>query len=152
MKIYIAGPLFSNAEKRFNEEIDCHLRNMGFDTFLPQRQGYEKSQYIDKIESEGSVTKKEIFAELNASIFSKDIEEIRNCDILLIILDGRVPDEGACVELGFAFALNKKCIGIKTDSRTLLAGQDNPMIMGCLENKVASSIQDLINILKEYRK
>jgi nucleoside 2-deoxyribosyltransferase len=152
MKIYIAGPLFSSAEKRFNEEIDYHLQSMGFDTFLPQRDGYEKSQCIDKTESEDGVSKKEILVKLDASIFSKDTQEIRNCDILLIILDGRVPDEGACVELGFAFALNKKCIGIKTDSRTLLAGQDNPMIMGCLENTVAHSIQDLKNILKEYIK
>ena len=148
----MAGPLFSSSEKRFNEEIDCQLRNMGFDTFLPQRDGYEKAQYIEKIESEDSVTKKKALVKLNASIFSKDIQEIKSCDILLIVLDGRVPDEGACVELGFAFALGKKCIGIKTENRTLMSGQDNPMITGCLDSKIANSIEDLINILKEYRK
>ena len=29
---------------------------------------------------------------------------IKNCDILIFFLDGRVPDEGACVELGMAYA------------------------------------------------
>lgn len=43
-------------------------------------------------------------------------------------MDGRSIDEGASFELGYAFALGKVCVGLKTDNRTLLAIGDNPMI------------------------
>ena len=49
-----------------------------------------------------------------------------------MVLDGRVPDEGACVELGIAYANNKRCYGIKSDARSVEINLDlNPMIRGC---------------------
>jgi nucleoside 2-deoxyribosyltransferase len=74
-----------------------------------------------------------------------DIEKIQKSDILLLILDGRVPDEGACVELGIAYALKKECVGLKTDSRSLMENLDNPLILGALKGKIARSINDLRN-------
>ena len=54
-------------------------------------------------------------------------------DILFINLDGRVPDEGACVELGIAYASGKRCYGAKTDTRALELDMDlNPLISECL--------------------
>ncbi|GAB6284751.1 MAG: hypothetical protein STSR0009_09510 [Methanoregula sp.] len=76
-------------------------------------------------------------------IFNLDVEEIKKSDILIIILDGRVPDEGACVELGIAYALNKICIGLKTDPRYLMDNLDNPLILGALKGKLAKNITDL---------
>jgi hypothetical protein len=43
-------------------------------------------------------------------------------------------DEGACFELGYAFALGKTCVGLKTDSRTLFPFGDNPMIEAALRH------------------
>ena len=54
-------------------------------------------------------------------------------DIVFINIDGRVPDEGACVELGMAYAAGKRCYGLKTDTRSIESSLDiNPMITGCL--------------------
>jgi nucleoside 2-deoxyribosyltransferase len=61
-------------------------------------------------------------------IFAKDIEAIERCNILLIIMDGRVIDEGASFELGYAYSRGKICIGLKSDVRSLLPVGDNPMI------------------------
>ena len=36
-----------------------------------------------------------------------------------MVLDGRIPDEGACVELGIAYANGKRCYGVKTDARSV---------------------------------
>jgi nucleoside 2-deoxyribosyltransferase len=110
MRVYIAAPLFSDSEKKFNQELDRFLKGLGFDTLLPQHDGYEKAE-LDKNFPSSVVNKK---------IFTKDISELRDCDILLMVLDGRVPDEGACVELGVAYASGKVCIGLKTDKRTLI--------------------------------
>ena len=64
-------------------------------------------------------------------------------NLLIFIMDGRVPDEGACVEIGIAFALGIDCIGIKTDSRSFISGYDNPMITGALKNRVARDFDEL---------
>ena len=44
MKIYFAGPLFSEAEKRFNLALTGRLESAGFEVFLPQRDGVEKDK------------------------------------------------------------------------------------------------------------
>jgi nucleoside 2-deoxyribosyltransferase len=71
-------------------------------------------------------------------VFEGDLEAIRNSDVLLMILDGRAPDEGACFELGYAYSLNKVCVGLQTDVRRLLTIGNNPMIVGALTARGAS--------------
>ena len=50
------------------------------------------------------------------------------CDAILFVFDGRVPDEGACFELGYCYAKGKRCIGYKTDARSFIDGYDNVML------------------------
>ena len=67
-------------------------------------------------------------------------------------LDGRVPDEGACVELGIAYANNKRCYGIKSDARSVELNLDlNPMISECFI-KLFYNLdgEELIASLKSY--
>jgi len=137
-RIYIAGPLFSQGELEFNLIVNEHLKNLHFDTFLPQKDGHKLSDLISNNQKSDAVK----------TIFEKDIEEIKKSDIILFIMDGRVPDEGACVELGIAYALGKHCIGLKTDPRFLMDSIDNPLILGALKGKIAKSIIELENILE----
>lgn len=140
-KVYIAGPLFSRAEKEFNEKIDKHVQAMGFKTFLPQRDGYLladlMAQFSDKQDAIDT-------------IFYKDVEEIKGCDVVLFVLDGRVPDEGACVEVGLAYAYDKECIGFKSDSRSLMSEMDNPLLVGVLKGRIAKSFSELETFLLNF--
>lgn len=43
-------------------------------------------------------------------IFEKDVQELKNSDVVVFNMDGRVPDEGACVEIGIGYALGKECV------------------------------------------
>lgn len=140
-KVYIAGPLFSHAEIEFNEKVDTYLRNLGFETFLPQRDGYLLADLMTQYSSK---------QEAVDIIFYKDIEEIKNCDIVLFVLDGRVPDEGACVEVGLAYAYAKECIGFKSDPRSLMGDMDNPLLLGVLKGRIAKSFSELDTFLKEF--
>ncbi|MBR0137988.1 MAG: nucleoside 2-deoxyribosyltransferase [Erysipelotrichaceae bacterium] len=85
-------------------------------------------------------------------IFNKDKDEVLAADIIFVLLDGRVPDEGACVELGMAYMAGKRCYGIKSDARSVELDMDlNPMITGCLEKLFYNlNGEDLIKELKEY--
>ena len=66
--------------------------------------------------------------EAKLRVFKEDIKAIDSCDVLLILMDGRTIDEGACFELGYVYCLGKTCVGLKTDARSLFVFGDNPMI------------------------
>ena len=141
MRIYFAGPLFSEAERDFNIKVAKALREEGFDVFLPQ----ENSQ-VDEIPDTDEKRRR-----LFNGFFTKDIEAIDSSDILLIVMDGRVPDEGACFELGYAYARGKICVGLKTDSRVSEMGTDNAMLVGSLGDNVATDLESLTTMLKSIK-
>ena len=121
-KIYFAGPMFNQAEKDFNLEITKVLEDCGYQVFLPQRDGIEAAKLEGKTEDE-----------LIRMIFALDAGEVKKADIIFMNIDGRVPDEGACVELGIAYGIGKRCYGFKTDTRVEERGLGlNPMISGCM--------------------
>ncbi len=142
-RVYFAAPLFSDAEREYNLKIVGILESYGYEVFLPQRDGFLAPELEGKTEQE-----------ITDIIFEKDKEEVLKADILFILLDGRVPDEGACVELGIAYASGKRCYGFKSDARAVELGMDlNPMITGCFI-KLFYNLdgEELIRSLKEYLK
>ncbi len=90
--------------------------------------------------------------ELIKMIFDLDAGQVRKADIIFMNIDGRVPDEGACVELGIAYGIGKRCYGFKTDSHSVEMGLDmNPMISGCMIKIFKNFDGDkMIEELKQY--
>ena len=94
-------------------------------------------------------------SERNKAIFDLDVKEVLDCDIFLFVLDGRVPDEGACFELGIAYNQKsqnnskKHIIGLHTDMRaSFINSKLNAMIEGSFD-KIFISEKDLIDYLRE---
>jgi nucleoside 2-deoxyribosyltransferase len=151
MLIYFAAPLFCQAERAFNLQLTQELEERGFTVFLPQRDGVEisKPPYNEMAGDE-----------LRQTIFAVDRDKILEADVFLFVLDGRVPDEGACVELGIAYGQkhllqrDKLLVGLQTDMRApfaFLGAKLNPMIH-CALDYVADNEKDLIAALEEYRR
>ena len=140
-RIYFASPLFSEGEREYNLKIVEVLESYGYEVFLPQRDGFLAPD-LEGMTEEAKIKK----------IFAKDEEEVLKADIMFFLLDGRVPDEGGCVELGIAYAAGKRCYGFKSDARSLEPDLDlNPMITGCF-TKIFYDLdgEKLLNSLKEY--
>lgn len=137
--VYLAGPLFSLAERTFNHDLK-NLLSPYFTVYLPQEDGGLLVNMIKAGLPERLAYQK---------VFDIDIRAINECDLLLIILDGRSVDEGAAFELGYAHAKGKKCYGLKTDPRQLLHTGNNPMIDGPLE-MIFESIEQLLNWAKSH--
>ena len=81
-----------------------------------------------------------------------DFDKIKESDILFMNLDGRIPDDGACIELGIAYASGKRCYGFKTDTRSFQSNLDlNPMISGCM-TKIFKNYNgdELIKEIEQY--
>jgi nucleoside 2-deoxyribosyltransferase len=131
-KLYLAGPLFSAAEREYCVRIRSILAAR-FDVYVPHVDG----GFLPDLIASGlppQVARRQVFA--------ADIEAIRASDFLLIVLDGRVVDEGAAFELGVAWSLGKSCLGIKEDFRQLTATGDNPMIE-CALRTIFRSLAEL---------
>jgi len=109
------------------------------DVYLPQEDG----ALLVNLIAEGIPTR-----QAKETIFARDIAAIDQCNILLLVMDGRVIDEGASFELGYAFSRGKICIGLKTDVRQLLAVGDNPMIE-CALRAVFSDVEAAVAWIKE---
>lgn len=146
--IYFAGPLFCEAERIFNAKLTTKLENIGFTVFLPQREHG----------SEVGLTKLRATPPGIKEIFDKDIQAVSKADIFLFILDGRVPDEGACVELGVAYAQkvfnnkNSLIIGLKTDFRIYAPNADLNLMLSSALDQVAKTEEELLTILQNYLK
>lgn len=138
MRIYLAGPLFSEAERSFNQRLKRLLLPY-FDVYLPQEDG---GLLVDLI-AEGIPPQ-----EASRRVFEGDVQAMKDADLLVIVLDGRTVDEGAAFELGFAYALGKPCYGLKTGPRQLLAIGNNPMIDGPLEY-IFQSVDELVQWARE---
>jgi nucleoside 2-deoxyribosyltransferase len=148
MRVYFAGPLFCEAERVFNLRLAEKLEAKGFQVFLPQRDGVEleKPPY-DKMPHDV----------LQRTIFEQDRDKVYQADIFLFVLDGRVPDEGACVELGIAYGQkhllqqDKLLIGLHTDMRGAFPeAKLNAMINGALDYTMGDE-EELIAEIETFR-
>jgi nucleoside 2-deoxyribosyltransferase len=146
--IYFAAPLFCQAERDFNLKLTKKLEENGFSVFLPQRDGVELSEALFKDMTEQERCK---------HIFTVDRNEILKADIVLFVFDGRVPDEGVCVELGMAYenkginGKEKLLIGFLADMRVFAEGfKLNAMLMGALDELVDNE-HALIEKIKAFQ-
>jgi len=128
-KIYCAGPLFNPKEREEMSHLASALESAGYPVFLPQRDGLEYAGLFPLFLSKG-VSPQEAQKILNMAIFSLDVFQIISSDGLLLNMNGRVPDEGAMVEAGIAWAHNKPVVIFRSDSRSLIGGNCNPLVLG----------------------
>lgn len=135
--IYLAAPLFNKAERDFNSSL-MNLLEPCANVYLPQIDGDLFVDLVAQGEGPDLASKK---------IFDNDIKAIKDCDVLLAVLNGQSVDEGVSFELGVAWCLNKVCVGFKDDARQLMPIGGNPMIERSLSS-LFDNENDLLNWAK----
>ena len=114
-KVYLAGPLFSSAKRYWNLKLSEELKRLvpNLKIFLPQ------------IECEEEMNNNPPDFERVAQIC---LNGVKSSDIILAVLDGADSDSGTCFECGFAYAINKPIITLRTDPRKCEDGNLNAML------------------------
>jgi nucleoside 2-deoxyribosyltransferase len=97
MKIYLAGPLFTAAERAFNARLAARLRELGHEVFLPQET------------EQRSMSARQIF--------TSDVRGIDWAEVVVANMDGPDPDSGTCWECGYAYG-KKPILVFRTDFRS----------------------------------
>lgn len=121
--IYLAAPLFNEAELSYNRALKELLEPV-FNVFLPQEDGLLLRDIVTENTPPRTAERK---------IFEAYIMAMNNSDIIIAVLNGAHIDEGVAFELGYCFAIGKRCIGLKEDIRQALPTGNNPMISGSCE-------------------
>jgi nucleoside 2-deoxyribosyltransferase len=125
MRLYLAGPLFTQAERAWNLRLAAVLTEAGHDVFLPQVE-------IQTLEVPAA-----------DDIFRIDVDGVRVADALVAILDGADADSGTSFECGLAYALGIPIVAVRTDFRgggDDLPGQALPTINLMLAQAVADAV------------
>jgi len=96
MNIYWAAPLFTAAERRFNDACAALLRGRGHRTHLPQ----DEPPSFDPSE-----------------VYERCAAAIRGSEVVVACLDGPDPDSGTSWEVGYAVGIGKPVVAFRTDDR-----------------------------------
>ena len=118
LNIYLAGPLFTQAERLWNRELATALEEaLGCKVALPQ-----------DIPVDERKPKRQRFG----AIFRSCIEGLDACDVLVAVVDGADADSGTAFEMGYAYAIGKPVVAVRTDYRRQQEKGTNLMISrGC---------------------
>jgi nucleoside 2-deoxyribosyltransferase len=100
--VYLAAPLFSEAERSYNVSLTSLLKKNLFEIYLPQEAG-DDSDTRKESEQQG--------------IFATNLRELEDSDVVVAIIDGADADSGTAWEMGYAFAQKKPVIALRTDFR-----------------------------------
>jgi nucleoside 2-deoxyribosyltransferase len=146
MRIYLAGPLFSEAERDWLDGFAQRLRSEGFDCFVPH-------EHFDAL------------AELTpAEVFRVDAGGVRSANVLVAWLDGPVVDDGTACEIGMFAELvaggdprYRGIVAIVTDLRlqrrrgNAVGDGMNLFVIGAIEQvgRVCWSVDEAVEALRE---
>ena len=140
MKIYLAGPLFSESERAWLADIKRRMEAISSDISV-----IWPYELIPRDHPDGHDRQK---------IFELCRSHLDEVDVLVCVLDGSQVDDGTAWEIGYFYCKHANqlpIIGIRTDFRR--AGETehsvvNAMIEGSCGN-IATSSAELIEILQQ---
>jgi Nucleoside 2-deoxyribosyltransferase len=145
LRVYLAGPLFSQAERDWLAGLAATLRSAGFEPWAP----HEHFEAITELTPE--------------EVYRVDGDGLRSCKALLAWLDGPVIDDGTAAEIG-AFAelvrlepaRYRGIVGLATDLRlerrrgTTTGDGMNLFVVGAIRSagRVCWSVEEAIQALE----
>lgn len=123
VRIYLASPLgFAESTRHFMEHLIERI-STHVEVTNPWDDKRFEAEFAKIAELDSRSEAQAALAAINTELGRANAESIRNAAGVVAILDGVDVDSGTAAEIGYAYALGKRCYGLRTDFR--LAG-DNP--------------------------
>jgi hypothetical protein len=146
VRLYVAGPLFSEAERLWLDTVAARLREEGFDCFVP----HENFPRLPDVSLE--------------DVYRVDTEGLRSANALVAWVDGPLCDDGTACEIGMFAELVRSggeqyhgIVAIATDlrlerrrERGVVGGGMNLFVGGAIEScgTTVYSVDDAIDALR----
>jgi len=147
VRLYVAGPLFSEAERAWLDDLAARLRTEGFECFVPHENFPELAD----------VTLEEVYR--------IDSEGLRSSNALVAWLDGPMVDDGTACEIGMFAELVRSggehyrgIVAITTDIRlerrragNVVGGGMNLFVGGAIAScgRICHTVDEVVGALRE---
>lgn len=132
-RIYLAAPLFSEAERAFNRKVRDMLEEAYYDVYLPQEVGDTDAGRTRSSQRE---------------IFRRDVEALQKVDAVVAVVDGADADSGTAWEMGYAHAHGTPVVALRTDFRR--AGHNEHVNLMLEESStVVTAVEEVVPALEE---
>jgi nucleoside 2-deoxyribosyltransferase len=146
IKIYFAGPLFSEAERDWIRATIKEIESLA-------AQHGTKAEIIFPYDLITQSEFDHLGSKAKLEIFSRCKSHLDDADMVIALLDGSQVDDGTAWETGYFYAgksPEQKIIGIRTDFRRAGESEDavvNPMIEGACD-RIVRSREELFRVLE----
>lgn len=146
MKLYLAGPMFTPAERTYLDGLADRLEKEGYECFVPHR------QLIEPLDA--------------PTVFAVDSAGLRASDAMVAWLDGPIIDDGTACEIGIFSELVRTAperyrgiVGLATDwrawrrrDRGMSDGGINLFVGGAIleYGRLAWSIDEAVEVLRRW--
>jgi nucleoside 2-deoxyribosyltransferase len=134
VKIYLAGPLFTEAERDFNLGLATRLEKLGHTVFLPQRD-----------------TPQDGAPDRARRVFAADLGGLQDAAIVVAVCDGALVDDGTAWEVGYAYSRGIPIYGLRTDRRWVRPDERFNLMIEQSLTAITTSVEDLLAMLPDHR-
>lgn len=105
MKVYLASPFFNKYERTNMELVLKVLRASGYEVFAPYEMTIDNAWEMPN-------------HEWGINVFTKDIEHLKECDIVVALNYGLYSDTGTAFEIGYAWGICKEIYSVNFEGFT----------------------------------
>ena len=148
-KVYIASPLYSTKEQQENCEIDEVLRRAGYNTFLPQRDGFTYVDLFKQVQNEGYAHEEARDIALGLIMHLDVYQVCESCDATVLNLNGRFSDEGAVSEGALCFRSERPLVIFKGNNPSFAMENYSPLVTGLTRFEIVGKVEDIPIILNQ---
>ena len=148
-KIYIAAPLYSAKEQKDNLEIDGVLRKAGFDTFLPQRDGFAYGDLFKQVQNEGYDHEEARDIALGIIMHLDVYQVCEVCDATVLNLTVRNPGEGTITEGALCFRSERPLVLYKGNNPSFVLENHSPLLTGQTRYQIVGKVDEIPDKLKQ---
>lgn len=118
LKAYLASPLgFAESTREFMSVLENQIASCGYEVVNPWHLAdphlFEAAAVIENVKH-----RRQALHKVNMEVAAKNEGAIRECHVVVAVLDGVDVDSGTASEIGFAYALGKRIYGYRGDFRS----------------------------------
>ena len=148
-KVYIAAPLYSAKEQKDNLEIDGVLQRAGYDTFLPQRDGFAYSDLFKQVQNEGYDYEEARSIALGIIMHLDVYQVCEGCDATVLNLTVRNPGEGTITEGALCFRSERPLVLYKGNNPSFVLENHSPLLTGQTRYQIVGKVDEIPDKLKQ---
>lgn len=143
-KIYVAGPLFNTGDRYGQQLIANTLEKAGYETYLPQRDGFEFKNLVTVLQKEG-VPEDQLNQTVTQIIFNIDVYQLYLCSAIVANQENVFLDDGTVSETAISFCMGRGVVLFREDIIGLFSGSAvfNPLVLGLATVPVVTKLENI---------